>query len=132
MDRKPCAGAVVHDAVGRLLVVRRARPPAAGSWSIPGGRCEPGEDPAAACAREVTEETGLVVEVGRLIGTVERPGPGGSVYVIDDFACRLVGGALVAGDDAAEARWVSRAELAELRLVPGLVDALTEWDVLPA
>lgn len=129
--RQPCAGGIVRDAAGRLLLVRRGREPSAGLWSVPGGRCLPGESAADACVREVAEETGLVIEIVRLAGTVERPAPGGGVYVIDDFVCRPVGGELSAGDDATDARWVSRVEMAELRLVPGLVDALDEWDALP-
>lgn len=128
---QPCAGAIVHDAASRLLLIRRARPPSPGLWSIPGGRCEAGESAAAACVREVAEETGLIVEVVRLAGRVERDGPAGVVYVIDDFVCRRVGGELRAGDDAADVRWCRRAELAGLPLVPGLVEALTEWDALP-
>jgi len=131
MRRQPCAGAIAHDAAGRILLIRRGTAPSAGSWSVPGGRCLPGESAAAACVREVAEETGLTVEVVRLAGTVERPAPGGVIYVIDDFVCRVVGGELVARDDATDARWVSRAELGELPLVPGLVAALTEWGVLP-
>jgi ADP-ribose pyrophosphatase YjhB (NUDIX family) len=130
-NRQPCAGGIVHDAAGRLLLVRRGTAPAAGSWSVPGGRCLPGESPAAACVREVAEETGLVVEVVRLAGTVERAAPDGGTFVIDDFVCRVVGGALVAGDDATDARWVTTAELAELAVVPGLLEALAEWDALP-
>src|SRR5579859_374033 len=57
--REPCAGGIVHDGDGRLLVVRRGRPPSAGRWSVPGGRCRPGEPAADACVREVAEETGL-------------------------------------------------------------------------
>ena len=129
--RQPCAGGIVRDAAGRLLLVRRGRAPSAGLWSVPGGRCLPGESAASACVREVAEETGLVVEIVRLAGTVERPAPDGGVYVIDDFVCRLVCGALLAGDDATDARWVSRADMAALPLVPGLVEALDEWDVLP-
>lgn len=131
-DRQPCAGGIVRDAAGRVLLVQRGKAPSAGSWSVPGGRCLPGESTASACVREVAEETGLTVEVVRLAGTVERAAPDGGVYVIDDFVCRVVGGMLTAGDDATEARWVSRAELAELDLVPGLIEALAEWDVLPA
>jgi ADP-ribose pyrophosphatase YjhB (NUDIX family) len=130
-NRQPCAGGIVRDASGRLLLVQRGNAPGAGSWSVPGGRCRPGESPAAACVRELAEETGLAVEVVRLAGTVERWAPDGGVYVIDDFVCRVVGGALAPGDDALAARWVSRAELAALPLVPGLVEALAEWDVLP-
>jgi len=121
----------VHDRDGRLLLIRRGTPPAQGSWSVPGGRCRPGEPSAEACVREVAEETGLSVLVLRLAGTVQRAAPDGGVYVIDDYLCRLVGGRLRAGDDAADARWVSRAEFDALPLVPGLRDALAEWDALP-
>lgn len=131
LDRQPCAGGIVHDAAGRLLLVRRGRAPSAGSWSIPGGRCLPGESAAAACVREVAEETGLRVEVLRLAGQVERAAPAGGVYVIDDFVCRVLAGSLQAGDDATDARWADRAEMAALPLVPGLLEALTEWGLLP-
>lgn len=126
----PCAGGVVFDARGRLLLVRRGRPPAVGSWTVPGGRCEPGEDPAAACVREVAEETGLAVRVTSWVGRVERPAPGGGTYVIDDYACRVVGGTLLAGDDATDAGWFAVDELPRLTLVPGLLDALTGWGLL--
>jgi 8-oxo-dGTP diphosphatase len=129
---EPCAGGIVLDDAGRLLLIQRATPPAAGRWSIPGGRCHPGESTAAACVREVAEETGLVVRVVRRAGRVMRAGPGGVDYDIEDFVCSVHGGQLRAGDDAAEARWVSRAELASLDLVPGLLDALASWDALPS
>lgn len=127
----PCAGALVHDAAGRLLVIRRATEPGRGRWSVPGGRCEPGETAAETAVREVREETGLTVAAGRLVGRVERPGPAGVVYEIADVACTVLGGELAAGDDAAAVRWVDAAELAGLPLVDGLLDALTEWAVLP-
>ena len=127
----PCVGALVYDGSGRLLLVRRANPPAQGRWSVPGGRVEPGEDGEAAVVREVAEETGLVVEVERLVGSVRRDAPDGAVYVIDDYACRVTGGSLVAGDDAADAGWFGRAALATLATSPGLVEALTGWDALP-
>ncbi len=127
----PCVGAVVHDARGRLLLVRRANPPAAGSWSLPGGRVERGETDADAVVREVAEETGLSVEPGRVVGAVERAAPGGGVHVIRDLACAVVGGQLEAGDDAADAGWFGAADLERLPLSPGLLEALTRWDVLP-
>jgi 8-oxo-dGTP diphosphatase len=129
--RVPCAGAVIHDAAGRLLLIRRGREPGRGLWSLPGGRCEPGEDAAAAAVRETGEETGLVVTAGAVVGRVERPGPGGVTYVIDDIACTVTGGTLRAGDDADDARWVDAAGLAVLPVTDGLVAALTHWDVLP-
>ena len=129
--RVPCAGAIVVDGEGRLLLIRRGQEPGRGLWSLPGGRCEPGEDAAAAAVRETYEETGLAVAADRLVGRVERPGPGGVTYVIDDLACTVTGGTLRAGDDADEARWVGAAELAALPVTDGLLDALSGWGVLP-
>ncbi len=130
--RVPCVGALVHDDEGRLLVVRRGREPAVGQWSVPGGRVEPGEDDGEAVRREVLEETGLHVVVGLLVGTVVRPGLAGQDYDIRDYACSLaVTTAPVAGDDAAEVRWVTRVELKSLDLVDGLWDCLVDWGMLP-
>jgi ADP-ribose pyrophosphatase YjhB (NUDIX family) len=132
--RIPCAGAVIIDGPAgarRLLLIRRGRPPAQGRWSVPGGRCLPGEPPAECCVREAREETGLDVSVMAPAGQVERDAPDGSVYVIDDFVCRLEGGTLRAGDDADDAAWFSRAQLVELPLTSGLTAALTEWGLLP-
>jgi len=128
----PCVGAIVRDGADRLLLVRRAHPPAAGRWSLPGGRIEAGEDDAAALVRELREETGLEVAVGPLVGTVEWPGPGGQRYVIADYACTILGGTLAAGDDAAEVRWVHQPDLAALALTDGLLETLRGWQVLAA
>ncbi|MFF4238711.1 NUDIX hydrolase [Actinomadura geliboluensis] len=128
--RTRCVGGIVRDGDGRLLLVRRGRPPGAGLWSVPGGRVEPGEDDPAAVARELKEETGLDVAVGALAGTVERPGPEGVVFEIHDYAATVTGGTLRAGDDADDVAWVRPDDLADLPLTPGLLDALAEWGVL--
>lgn len=130
--RIPCVGALVQDDDGRLLVVRRANDPGRGQWSVPGGRVEADESDQDAVRREVLEETGLHVQVGMRVGTVQRPGPAGVIYDIRDYACSLrVATTPVAGDDAAEVRWVTRVELRHLDLVDGLWDALAEWGMLP-
>ncbi len=129
--RVPCVGAVVHDDDHRLLMVRRANAPGAGRWSLPGGRVERGETDADAVRREVHEETGLEVFVGRHVGTVELPGPDGTIYDVRDYAAAVTGGRLRAGDDAADARWVYRAELFLLDTSDRLVDLLEQWGMLP-
>jgi 8-oxo-dGTP diphosphatase len=123
----PCVGGLVYDNVGRLLLVQRANEPGRGLWSLPGGRVEPGENDAAALVREMAEETGLVVQPGDLIGRVRR-----GRYAIADYRCHMVGGTLLAGDDALDARWCDAATLLELPLVPLLLETLREWDALPS
>jgi ADP-ribose pyrophosphatase YjhB (NUDIX family) len=120
-----CAGAVIRDAAGRLLMIRRGSEPARGKWSLPGGRVEPGEPHAAAAAREVLEETGLVVEVGDLLATVEVMG-----YVVHDFSATVIGGRLRAGDDAIEVMWCDDATVESLDTTSGLVEELRRMRVL--
>jgi mutator protein MutT len=123
-------GAVaLHD--GALLLVRRGRGPAAGEWSVPGGRVEAGETLAAAVVREVLEETGLEAVVDGFLGWVERIGAQHH-FVILDFAVTVLDPTEppVAGDDAAEAAWVPLADLADVRLVDGLYDFLRDAGVL--
>ena len=123
-----CVGAVaVRD--GCVLLVRRGHRPALGRWSVPGGRVEWGETLADAVVREVAEETGLEVTCGELAGWVERIGADYH-YVIADFWVTVRGdGVPVAGDDAAEARWVSLSDLGALDLTSGLADFLRDIGV---
>ncbi|MGH3470758.1 MAG: NUDIX hydrolase [Nocardioidaceae bacterium] len=132
----PCVGAVIHDGGGRIVLIQRGHAPSQGLWSIPGGRIEPGESLAEATRREVREETGLDVVVGEVAGTVRLPAGDTATYDVTDFLCSLrptprIDGSprLVAGDDAADARWVSEAELETLECSPGLVETLRAWRV---
>ena len=127
----PCVGAIVFDEDGRLLLVRRANPPAQGLWSIPGGRVEPGESDEGAVVRELAEETGLTGGVEREVGTITREAPDGGTYVIRDYLLRVRPGSTpIAGDDASEAAWFTEAELRAAATSPGLVAALEGWGLL--
>lgn len=130
----PCVGAVVHDAAGRLLLIRRGHAPHAGRWSLPGGHIEAGESPAQAVEREVLEETGLRVRAGYEVGRIVLDGEGVR-YDIVDLACSLADPAdraePVAGDDASAAVFADAATLARLPCTPGLTDTLRAWHALP-
>ncbi|WP_328444854.1 MULTISPECIES: NUDIX hydrolase [unclassified Amycolatopsis] len=125
-----CVGGIAYDDQGRLLLIRRANDPGSGQWSLPGGRVEPGESDETAVIREMREETGLDVIPGTLVGTVTR-GP----YEIHDYACRVAGGTLTAGDDATDARWADAADLSDMDTAGALVDllyvTLRDWNALP-
>ncbi|GAA1062082.1 NUDIX hydrolase [Agromyces bracchium] len=130
MDVVPAAGAVITDGDGRVLLVRRGAPPQRDRWSVPGGRLEPGETFADAAAREVLEETGLRVAVGRELWTLRLPTGDGREFDVHDFAATVVGGALAAGDDAADARWFAPAELHRLRVTTHLIEHLRRAGVV--
>lgn len=116
-------GALILDG-DRVLLVERGKPPLEGQWSLPGGLVEIGERLEDAVVREVKEETGLLVEPGRLATVFERIMPDASSrceyhYVLVDFYCSVVGGELQAGDDSKSARWFHIEELPALSLTEG-------------
>ncbi len=113
-----------------ILLVRRGRGPAQGTWSVPGGRVETGESLAEAVVRELAEETGLTGVCESLVGWAERIGPDYH-YVILDFSVTILSDEdPVAGDDAAEARWVPLYEVADLTLADGLAEFLHDHGIL--
>jgi 8-oxo-dGTP diphosphatase len=117
------SAAIIRD--GRVLVARRARGPALGVWTMPGGVVEAGETLTEALVREIEEETALTIEPVTLAGHRE-------VVVRDDnkkvsrhfvilcFASRLVGGELKLNEELAEARWLRPEELGGLNTTEGL------------
>jgi 8-oxo-dGTP diphosphatase len=125
-----CVGAIAVDDQ-QILLVRRGRGAAAGTWSVPGGRVEHGETLAEAVLRELREETGLDAVCGPFVGWAEHfDGP--LHFVILDFAVTLLSADdPVAGDDASEVAWVPVADAAEWRLADGLAEFLHDNGILP-
>ncbi len=91
-----------------VLLVLRANDPERGKWALPAGYVDRGEDPRAAAEREVLQETGLQVQVTRLIDVIYE----GVIVII--YEASVIGGGLCAADDAAEARWFTRQDLPEI------------------
>lgn len=137
MAKSPeCAVGAIILHRGTLLLVQRDRPPADGTWSLPGGRVELGESLNEALEREVREETGLEIDIEGLAGIAERilPNDAGAIehhFIICDFYARARGGTdAQAADDARETRWVPVGELASLDLAPGLLEFLRDRGIL--
>jgi 8-oxo-dGTP diphosphatase len=111
----------------RILVVRRARAPADGLFSLPGGVVEIGETLMQAVAREVREETNLTIEPVGLAGfreaiTRDRDERVERHFVILPFAARWLAGETLLNEELSEARWLHPAELAGLPTTPGLAE----------
>ncbi len=123
-------GAIVREA-DELLLVRRGRGPAAGEWSVPGGRVEPGELLQAAVIRELHEETGLEAICGPLVGFAERIDDSYHYVILDFEATVIDDNHPVAGSDAAEALWVPITDVAEMNLVEGLARFLADHGIIP-
>jgi 8-oxo-dGTP diphosphatase len=123
------SAAIVRD--GRVLIVRRARSPALGVYTLPGGVVEVGETLIEAVTREVREETGLVIAPVALAGhreailrdaeqRVERH------FVILAFAARWVSGEPVLNEELAAWEWMRPAELEGLRTTEGLAEIVAD------
>lgn len=115
-------GAIVLDGDWVLLVLR-GREPLKGEWSLPGGKLELGETLQEGVAREVREETGLIVLPGAIVEVLDRivRDDDGRVryhYVLIDFLCAVVGGDLRAGSDAEDVHWAARTQLGEHGIAP--------------
>ncbi len=124
-----CVGAIAV-ADGQLLLVRRGHGPAAGEWSIPGGRVEKGETLAEAVVRELAEETGIEGVCDRMVGWVERIASDYHFVILDFLVTVLDPSGLAPGGDAAEAEWVPLEEVPHRRLVDGLAEFLHEHGII--
>ena len=119
------SAAIIRD--GKVLIVRRARAPARGVFTLPGGGVEAGETLHEAVIREVLEETGLVIAPIALAGhreVIARDGDGKVErhFVILPFAARWIAGEVALNEELAEAHWLVPAEFAGLTTTEGLAE----------
>ena len=119
------SAAVFRD--GKVLIVRRARPPAHGLYTLPGGGVELGETLQQAVIREIREETALDIEPVQLVGFREaiardKAGKIERHFVILPFAARWIGGEIALNEELAEAHWLAPGEIAGLRTTEGLAE----------
>jgi ADP-ribose pyrophosphatase YjhB (NUDIX family) len=117
------SAAIVRD--GHVFIARRARGPALGVWTMPGGMVEIGETLTEALTREILEETSMTIEPVALAGhreVVVRDDAGrvSRHFIILCFASRWVAGEPVLNDELDESRWIRPAELKTLKTTEGL------------
>jgi len=113
---------------GKILLVRRAKSPARGFYSLPGGRVEFGETLHAALHREVAEETALKVEIVDLAAwrEVMPETGGGGHYLIMSFAARWVSGEVVLNDELDDFKWLKPDAIGDLKLTGGLPEVIEQ------
>lgn len=130
-----CVGVVCVEG-GEVLLVKRSGEPNKGYWAIPGGRVEFGETLRDAAIREMSEETGLSVRLGKVLEAVDilAKDEAGRVkyhYVVIDFEGSVEGGELRPGGDAEEARWIPLNRLREYRITETTISLLERHFVNP-
>jgi acetyl-CoA carboxylase carboxyl transferase subunit beta len=128
VETRLAVGGVVLRDDGAVLLVKRGRPPRAGTWSLPGGKVEAGESLAEAVVREVLEETGVRVQAGQVVSVVTLAGEG-ALYEIHEVACELVEAQASeprAGDDAADVCWAHAEDLARRGLTREVLEVIRQ------
>jgi ADP-ribose pyrophosphatase YjhB (NUDIX family) len=119
-DNLPRIGSalLVRDEANRILLGKRNKDPQRGSWVIPGGKIHAFESIAEAAARELREETGLIVEVGEHFDVYEIVNPPSEHRIVIYSWAKVVGGEAKASDDISELKFFELAELGDVPVTP--------------
>jgi 8-oxo-dGTP diphosphatase len=132
--RVAVGGVVIKE--DRVLLVRRGKPPSEGEWAIPGGSVELGETLQEAVQREILEETGITIRVGKdpihVFDDVRKDNAGHIRfhYVILDFSGEFLRGKVKAADDAKDARWVSPEDFSQLNINTNTIKLMKKLEFL--
>src|SRR6266404_696373 len=132
-DNLPRIGSalLVRDEANRILLGKRNKDPQRGSWVIPGGRIEAFETIADAAAREIQEETGLIVEVRDQFGVYEIINPPNEHRLIIYSWGTLIGGTPKASDDLSELKFFTLDELGQVPTTPLVRKVLADAGLIP-
>jgi ADP-ribose pyrophosphatase YjhB (NUDIX family) len=125
-----CSAVIFDEQREKVLLTRRADN---GKWCLPGGHMEAGESTTEACSREVLEETGIIVDVGRLIGVYASPHriteyADGNKYqsVVMCFEAKALRGELTTSDETTELGYYSVAAIQELDLLDSSLERIND------
>ena len=126
VDPKVAVGVVI-EREGKLLLIRRANDPERDKWSFPAGFVDGGEDPVLAAVREAVEETGLSIHITAVLGIFARASDSEGADILIVYRADVIGGELIPGDDAAEARYFGPDEFPELAF-PSTREIVAYWE----
>jgi 8-oxo-dGTP diphosphatase len=107
----------------KVLLAQRGKTLGYGLWSLPGGKCEPGETTLQAAHRELLEETGIHATLTDHVGDYDIEA-GGVRYVISCFSGSFLQGEVAAGSDAMAVQWVAFEQISTLKLATNILDAV--------
>lgn len=128
-DQLKVGAAALVEQDGKLLLLRRARPPWKGQWYLPAGYVEAGETPQDAAVREVREECGLEVKVANFLDTLffnDDPRGNGLLLV---YRCQITGGELVLTEEITEFQWFSPEEIPVEIAGAGHAEMVNRWKI---
>ena len=125
------ASAVILNSEKKILIVRRAKSPGKGLWSLPGGAVKLGEKLEEALRREIQEECGISIEIKKLIGAFDRIFFDGQNkvkyhYVILDYLCFTDADKIIPTSDVDDYAWITLKEIGNYEFTTGVKDFLME------